>query len=92
MKNLNVNIDLSTITVEFAILKAKIDSINYAIGLLLDERQIQKLSIVEKIHFNEEMIKLFEKASDFDENSLLVEHIKIKKELEELEMELSKLQ
>ncbi len=89
--NLNVNIDLPSITYDLAILKSKINSLSYAVGLLLDERQNEKFAIVEKICLKEEMINLFENVSDFNENSLLPEHTKIKNELVELEEELLKL-
>lgn len=88
---IEANLDLSKLSIELAIVKSKINSINYAIGLLLNERQKEKVTIVDEIFHLEQMIQLFENASDYDEKSILPEHQEFKQKLKDLESKLEAL-
>ena len=83
---IHLNIDGSETSTTLALIKSKVDTLEYAICLLLNEDQKEKVKCMERFNTLTEFIMLFEGAKDYEDNP---HYLHFKKQLEILTAELT---
>ena len=85
--NIKMDIDMTNLFKEMALIKSKTETIEYAIKLLLSDKQKEELNQMADFFLYNNFSTLFEQSSDFDKDS--ADYIEIKNKLTKLDSELT---
>lgn len=85
--NVKADFDITNLMTEITLIKSKTESIDYAIRLLLSDEQTEKVNQMSDFFLLNNTISLYERATDFSEDS--AEYIEMKKKLQQLDSELT---
>ena len=85
--NVRMDIDMTNLNKEMALIKSKTETIEYAVRLLLSDKQKEELNQISDFFLCNNFVTLFEQGLDFDKDS--ADYIEMKNKLAKLDSELT---